>query len=218
MRLRRGEHPLDRVEAADRRHLHEHGNFQARSSKRREALIDMRTLDEEIAAVLGVGAAHVEHQIVGVRRKHPRGRDVFLDDLFGTERRRALAAIGDGDVDAERHRQLQSLDPLFHRSRAVIRHAVMHHDGAVLRQAPQPRLRVAVRRVDGDRADLDAAEAERRQRLDAQGALVVACRKPDRMRKADARDRAFKPRIGHREQRLHAFAAHATLPPSLIAR
>ena len=48
-------------------------------------------------------------------------------------------------------------------------------------------------------------------------ALVVAGRKPDRMGKADARDRGRKPRIGRRPASAPtAGAAHAMFAPSLM--
>ena len=115
----------------------------------------MPGVGEEIAAIHRVRARQVHHQIIRVRCHRFGGRDVFADDLVRLQGSRAQPAIGDDEIDAERHRQAGARQSFGDHVGAVIRQAVMHDDGFVVGQAPQPRFRVAAGRIDRNRADLD---------------------------------------------------------------
>jgi hypothetical protein len=94
-------------------------------------------------------------------RRHRFGRiGVFGDDLIRVQRCRARSAIGDHEIDAERHWQACARQSFGDRHNAIIRQAVMHDDAVIVGQPPQPRLRIALGGIDRDRTDLNRAKAE----------------------------------------------------------
>jgi len=92
------------------------------------------------------------------------------------------------DVDAEHALESACLDVLHQVVDAEIVEAHAVDDGLRRGQAKQTRLRVAWLRTRGDRADLDEAETECRQRLDVRAILVETGGQADGVGEVDAHD------------------------------
>jgi hypothetical protein len=163
----------------------------------------MPGVDEEIAAVRGIRARQIEHQVVGVRRHRFGSSDVFADDLILLQRGRARSAIGDHQIDAERYRRARMCQSFGDYLGAIVRQAVMHDDGLVIRQAPQTRFWVAAGWIDGDRTDLDRTEPEPGECADGCATFVEAGGKPNRGREMQAGDVNCKPVIASARCRPH---------------
>ncbi len=134
----------------------------------------MPGVGKKIATVHRVRARQVQHQIIRVRRHYFGGSGIFADDLIRVQGSRARAAVGDHEIDSERHWQAALRQSFRDHLGAIVRQAVMHDDGLIIRQAPEPRFWVAAGRIEGNRTDLDRTEAEARERMDGRAALVKA--------------------------------------------
>ena len=121
--------------------------------------VDLGQVVEEVAVGGRVGAAHVERDVVGVPLEQLERARVVLVDV-GSDRG-AARIVGLDEVDAEARRQALPAQPPADHLRPVVGYPVADDDPTVLRDPKQPRARVAVRRVAGDRADLHVPEAER---------------------------------------------------------
>ena len=154
----------------------------------------------------GVGRGHVHHEVVGVRRQQPRALLVVRLD------RRLVALVHHlrlPDVDPHHHpcppsrrRWRAESAPMARRVGAdggrtgretagddlgaVVVEAHPVDDRPVGGEPEEPRLRVAGLGLAGDRADLDVPEAERRERVDADGVLVEAGGQPERVREGQS--------------------------------
>ena len=124
----------------------------------------------------------------------------YSADTLRFEGGRAWPAVRHADIDAKRDWQLLILDAIGHHARAIVLHPVMHQQGAIFRQTPQTRLRVAVGTVDGNRPDLDAAETERGKGCDGFTVLVIAGGEADRVRESYACDGRLQARFRDREE------------------
>src|SRR5882757_5241149 len=104
MRLAELEQPLDGGDAAEWGNLEKDRQAERGFIERREAGSEMAGISEEVAAVLGVGATEVEHQVRGDVPEAAAGLDIFGDDGIGVFGMRPCPAIGLDQVDAEGHR------------------------------------------------------------------------------------------------------------------
>ena len=164
--------------------LEDHGDARPRLGEPREQPLDARQLVEEVAVAGRVRAAHVERHVVRLALKQLEGAGVVVVDV-GLDRRPGRVVRLD-EVHAQRYRQPQLREPPRHDLGAVVRHAVADDDRVVLRQPEEPRPRVAVRGVCGDRAHLEMAEAELGEQRQRAAVLVEAGGEPERVRERQA--------------------------------
>ena len=164
----------------------------------------------EVAQARGVRRADVDHEVVGVRREQPRAlpvvgehrglvvvrHDLGLADVDPEHRRVGAVCRRKAAESAQFARRttpsrrslpgLPRREPPGDHLGAVVVEAHPVDDRAVLRQPEQPRLRVARLGLARDRADLDVPEAERGQRVDADGVLVEARGEAEDVREGQA--------------------------------
>jgi hypothetical protein len=149
----------------------------------------------QIAQARRVGRAHVHHQVVGQRREQGRARDVVCG---GVDVGRGLVLADVHADDARPATPPPRAQAGSHRVGAAVVEAQPVDERSIVDQPEHPRLRVARLRPRRDGADLDEAEAEREQRVDAARVLVEAGGQ------ADGRRELEPERVDPRRRRRHA--------------
>src|SRR5262249_9983853 len=127
----------------------------------------------ELAKPGGVGGAHVDHEVVGVRAEPGERREVVI----GGALERGVARLPEVHAEREPMRQAAPL-PVGASQRGALGRVVVEAEAVdgrtVGREAPYARPRVPRLGMPGDRADLAEAEAERGPRRYGPGPLVEA--------------------------------------------
>ena len=148
-----------------------------------------------------VRGADVDHEVVGGRREAAGADEVVLHGVL------ELHHLALADVHADHGTDLGvpalqggpgGLEPGRHGGGAVVVESHPVDDGPVLDEPEQPRLLVAGLGLAGDGADLDVAEAEFGQGLDAVAFLVEAGGEAERRRERQAEGRGLQRRAAGR--------------------
>ncbi|GMA93355.1 hypothetical protein GCM10025881_01790 [Pseudolysinimonas kribbensis] len=167
----------------------------------------------QAAQARGVGRAHVDDQVVGVRREHAGARAVVVDRVVDLDH----PALADVDAD-HRPRPPRTLADKTRRDLlgAVVVEAHAVDEGPVGHQPEQPGPGIAGLGARGHRADLDVAEAENTQAPDRAGLLVESGRHPEGRRELEA-EGAHRERGGGPGERAERERQHRQHPDDEVA-